>query len=712
MKGLLSKFMVSAAILLAAQTVYPGLSGPLAKADSSPAGGLYAADLAKWSIYNNGSHAPETTKGINEALAWAHGQGYKGLALPSGTYLIDKDSRINMVSDMTFQLPADAVLQKETNGRERYELMYLGYGVQNVTLQGGVYKGDRDTHDYTKKDNPYTAGTHESGFGIALEGASNVVIDGVKTVNFTGDGIIVGGVGQLIKDVYPDGFVSGGLDAQGRPVKNAAKIRTRDPIPLTNDMLKQERKFEISNTVNLPGWFEANFYNKEGKWLKKVTAKIRDSVAIPDGAVSVHLVFTQASAPKGYLELWSRVVSENVVIQNSESANNRRQGVTVGGADRVRITNSVFHDMKGTAPQSGIDVEGGYGENGYLNTNILIDNNEFYNNASYDVILYDGRQATVSGNHFASKGVIGLAVAPPFQTAAVQGNHFDGTRILAYHDAVFTDNRLNDSYTYFEGPNIAIDGMEVVNGQLSVSAKTAFGVSVKNVDIRITDKKDGGLFVNGQPIQVTNATITGEPKLRSFGGSAAAGSVFTNLKVLGYSGVYGLSLPPGKYVDSRFEAAEGGSFGTLSAALPGAYTFERTTFVTNSLSGGYLYADNKDLALSVSDSTFEVRGSSPAVSVQSAKSVRLEGNAVNAAGLVNKNTELFKINDYFKRTEPCDVFNVVISGNTLTGNLAAVGISTQYAGVNAPPYRVENNVLVKLTKALKTNDIAGGNVLR
>lgn len=128
---------------------------------------VYELDLKRWGVHNNGTHANETTKGINSAIKWVKEKGFKTFKIPDGTYLIakgtkqaDPEARINMVSDMTFFLSEKAVLKKETNEFEIYSVLYVGMDVKNVTVKGGTYVGDRDTHDYTKKGSE-TGGTHE-----------------------------------------------------------------------------------------------------------------------------------------------------------------------------------------------------------------------------------------------------------------------------------------------------------------------------------------------------------------------------------------------------------------------------------------------------------------------------------------------------------------------------------------------------------------------
>ncbi|MBD2872277.1 right-handed parallel beta-helix repeat-containing protein [Paenibacillus arenilitoris] len=673
----------------------------------------YEIELSRWGIYKDGTHPVETTKGINNALKWAAQNGKTVVSLPSGTYLVDKNSRIDMVGDMTFELPPDAILRKETNGKEKYELMYLGYGVNNVTLRGGVYEGDRETHDYKRKDNPHTSGTHEHGSGIVTEGASNVTIEGVKAAEFTGDGLFIGGHGTMVKDLYENGFVQGELNAKGINISNPKKIRTRNPVVLNNEMFKTERYFELSNAAKLPGTFDIYFYRSNGRFLEKQAGrKMRDIIPIPDGAAQFHLVFDQAARKGAYVEVWNRVVSENVIVRSSEFAFNRRQGITVAGGDNIVIENNSLHDIKGTAPQSGIDLEGGFGENGHRNSNITIRGNKFYNNAAYDLILYDGRDAVVEDNHFASKGAIGLSVSEPFTGATVRNNHFDGTRLYAAHDATFLNNRMNDSYTTLSGPNIKIDGMSFTDSKFSISAKTAFGVSASNITIENTKKSDTGLVVWGKPVHLKNVTITGEPALRAVTGGAAEGSIFDNLKVVGFNSNYGLALPPGTYNNCEFEGAEGGKFGAIAAELAGKYVFNGCVFKSPSSVGINLLGNNPKLDLTVRDSTFELLGNTQAISVQAARSVVLENNTITAVKLTNAATELIKLNDVWKKKEKNDILKAVIRGNTITANIAAVGISTVNAGVGAPAFTVENNTLVKAKLALKGNDIAKNNTAK
>ncbi|MDG0872796.1 hypothetical protein L5D93_09950 [Paenibacillus thiaminolyticus] len=169
--------------------------------------------------------------------------------------------------------------------------------------------------------------------------------------------------------------------------------------------------------------------------------------------------------------------------------------------------------------------------------------NRFYNNAAYDLILYDGQGAHVEENYFGSTNKFGLAVSAPFADAVIVNNHFDGSKIVAENDAVFTGNKMNDSIASFLGPNIQVNGMTLTDAVFRVDGKEKFGVKVSELTIYNNKKRESGLIVNGMPSEFRNVKIIGESTLRVITGNAPGGSVFHNLQVLEYNSTYGLSLP-------------------------------------------------------------------------------------------------------------------------------------------------------------------------
>lgn len=645
-----------------------------------------------WGIYNDGSHPAETTKGFNDALQWAHKNGITTFKVPAGTYTIkkqdpklwlDTSARINMVPNVTFELDPKAVIQKETNGFGKYYMLHVGYGANNVTIKGGTLKGDAASHDFNS-----SRGTHEHGHGITTEGAANLTIDGIKAINFTGDGIMIGAKATLVKDLYENSFVSGSIDDNGKLIADAKKIRLKQPLDFSNDIFKTENTFEFSNGVNVPVDFDVFFYKDDGTFIKSLKeVRLRDVIERPAGASHFYIVYNQPKSAGAYVEFWQRAVSKNVVVKNSEIAFNRRQGITIGGGDNVTVVNNAIHDIKGTAPQSGIDVEGGFGENGERNSNIFIKNNKFYNNAAYDIILYDGRDATVEGNHLNSKGRIGLAVSTPFTNALVKNNHFDGTQLYAGHDVKVVGNQMNDSYTHLQGPNLSIDGMTFTDSKFIVSSAEPFGISINNVTV---NNKNGAsemsLWVS--PIRVTNLTLNGA----SLSGKIE-GNVFDNLKSFG-SGP--LNLPPGTYSNCQIESAST----SISLDDPSKYVFDGCKLKVKE--GFTVTHDNADVT--VTNSSIELLDRKHAFKAINAKKVVFEKNTITGNKLVNATDFAVMIGDYWNRNSPYTVKEASVKGNTITSNIQSEGISTVYSGTGAPKYMVQNNVLINAKLKLRPED--------
>ncbi len=167
----------------------------------------YVIDLKKWDIPNDGTNAVKTTENINSALTWAKNNGYNTVVLPEGTYLIyalndsmsgrDRriDAGIKIPSNMNFIMCNETVLRVEPNSSSGYSCFYLGRK-NNVTIKGGIVYGDRDAHDYTGDG----GGSHEYGYGVYTQGGDNIVIDGVKFYDFTGDCIFFGNLGMISSD--------------------------------------------------------------------------------------------------------------------------------------------------------------------------------------------------------------------------------------------------------------------------------------------------------------------------------------------------------------------------------------------------------------------------------------------------------------------------------------------------------------------------------
>lgn len=661
----------------------------------------YVLDFEKWTIFNDGTHPEETTKGLNEALKWAHKNGYTVFKVPKGTYLIDKDSHIEMVSNMTFLLDDDAVLEKETNGYPGYSLLQIEPGVTNVTLKGGTYKGDKDTHDYS------SGGTHEHGYGIITSGASHITFDGIEAINFTGDGLSIGSMGTLVREFYAPDFEAGSIDQKGNIIGDPSKVRLKN-LPIDHPYFDIQRTFQFIHQQNMPRdsyGYVAYFYRKDGTFISKHDTKQSNTplgwelTPIPDEAAYFHAVFPMSEVSEDiYLEYWMQGVSKKITVKNSEFAYNRRQGITVGGGQDVLIVNSQFHHMEGAAPESGIDLEAGY----HLNNKIHIKENQFYNNARYDLILYDGRNAVVEGNHFASKGAIGLAISEPFKYADIKNNHFDGTKIYAYNYATFQENKMNDGLAAFLGHDLVIADMEFTDSLVNLASSKPFGIEAANITVNNTKKMHTQFGINSNPIHLKDLTIIGEAALDSLAGNASDGSIFDNLRVIGFNRT---QLPRGTYRNCEFLATEKETvYGTVDVNNSGTYIFDNCTFESQHGGLGINSVHGVPDLVEIKNSEFKILNDIHALTISAAKKVVIENNTINAEHMVRPDLEIIRVGSYWTRNDPYNVLDLTLKGNTISTNLENKGISTIYAGVGAPTYDIKDNILYHAKFELKEND--------
>lgn len=105
--------------------------------------------------------------------------------------------------------------------------------------------------------------------------------------------------------------------------------------------------------------------NKNGEWGMGVCIRESENVRISDITVK---------------ECWGDCIcissnSENVIVDNCTFIDGRRQGITVGAAKNVLISDCVISRVRGTAPQYAIDIEP---DAGYVAGDIVIDNTLIY----------------------------------------------------------------------------------------------------------------------------------------------------------------------------------------------------------------------------------------------------------------------------------------------------------------------------------------------
>jgi LysM repeat protein len=725
---------------------------------------VYNLELSRWNIYNDATHAIETTSGLNNALQWAHSNGYNVFKVPAGTYLIakgngayDPASYVTMPSDMTLLSDANTVYQKETNQYTGYKLFLIPMWSQNVTIKGGTFMGDKDTHNYYDGAVKWQAGTsyavgdkviptntvadttnyyyyyvaqtsgtsgnsepsgflsntyqpnttitdgsvtwkqvsrnvNDGGVLISVMGAYNATIDGVKTTKSTGDGLIIGGQRDYYDEFYSGSFVTGGIDDTGKLVTDSAKIRLKSNHSLTSPSFTKTHRFEIDNiNWNFTQNFDVYFYKTDGSFISKTTNLSRGVyINIPQGAASFNMVFKGAISEYVYMELHNKIVSQNVVIKNSESSYNRRQGLTVGGENNALILNNTFHHMGGAAPQSAIDVEGGFWENGMYNENFNIVGNTFYNNP-YGLIFYDGSEGLAEGNHFMTTGI---TVSPSFGAAFIKDNYFDHVGFGATDNTHMIGNTLDGAYGSMDGDNISLNGTVFENNaNLVTTASKPYGIQVSNVTLikSYFGAKTNPVYFNNMTMDQYTPNTMNSPD----------GIIFNNLKVTDNMGNGGFI--PGTYNNSSFQTPNvNQSFMPLQYA--GTYVFNNSTFGGAGFQAGIkIYSPSVDVTFK--NSTFNFSKDVPAILVEKANSIDIENSSIQSGTTAGSQKSIVMIGDDWTNANASAILKATMKGNVITSaNTGVNGITTVFSGVNAPSYNIENNILHKSVLQLKSND--------
>ncbi|GHE29251.1 hypothetical protein GCM10007167_08860 [Vulcaniibacterium thermophilum] len=102
----------------------------------------------------------------------------------------------------------------------------------------------------------------------------------------------------------------------------------------------------------------------------------------------------------GAASVWNGtpIMSEDVVIANMVSHNNRRQALTIGRSKYVQVHDSVLSGTNGVAPECGIDIEPDLPEDGGYTDNVVIQNCVVKENAKYGINIFKSvRNVTIRG---------------------------------------------------------------------------------------------------------------------------------------------------------------------------------------------------------------------------------------------------------------------------------------------------------------------------
>jgi hypothetical protein len=434
---------------------------PKSTADLSKFTKEYLIELEKFGIFNDGTHADETSKGLNAALQHAKTLGANRIVFPAGTYLISEEDPVvidhkNTVIDLN-----GATLQIRSNGLPRYAVVKFVDGAENARLTNGTIRGDKDTHDYKTKP-----GTHEWGTCLRFQGGVHLEADHLVLTNASGDGVSTDSSGSrdrahllsmIIHSVHRRDLEQGAFSESGEKIDSEEKTRTIKPYDLT----KAGGEFEFGYMGGYAGFpfikgrvYQVYFYDKDLKFLEKKQVLQYRKVQIPEGGKFAHFEFNQpevaeepahVGAAKGS---WIARINNfkpprEVHLHHNQFIGNRRLGLAFTGGQRWVIEENHFEATGGTAPGCGVDFE----DSAELMQDVVFRKNTFKNNKGGDLALCAGTEILVEENVF-QKTVV-LWGRP--HNYVFRRNHFTGgtvlyctrTGIAKIHDNTYTNCKIS-----------------------------------------------------------------------------------------------------------------------------------------------------------------------------------------------------------------------------------------------------------------------------
>jgi len=168
-------------------------------------------------------------------------------------------------------------------------------------------------------------------------------------------------------------------------------------------------------------------------------------------------------------------LDDDVVIENCDIHDCRRQGITIGCGENITIQNNEIHNIRGTAPQSGIDIEGNFQSE--ITDKVIINNNKIYDIEGEDALLLVGfiKNVEINSNEIEKN----ILVYDAKESITIKNNKIKNTIVNFSND--YTNMRaghniknLNFTKNYLENSSLKlskvwgaeIESNNIINGNI------------------------------------------------------------------------------------------------------------------------------------------------------------------------------------------------------------------------------------------------------
>ncbi|WP_031428734.1 right-handed parallel beta-helix repeat-containing protein [Flavimarina sp. Hel_I_48] len=264
---------------------------------------------------------------------------------------------INVPGDFTLEMTDNTHLRTFPNSSKKTSLLAIR-NVSNATIKGGVLHGDRDEHEYVGY------GSHEWGHLLDLHSATFAVVDGVKMINATGDGLVVHSLGFAFKSNY--------IPAHDIVIKNCV--------------------FDSSRRNNLAITDGYNIIVEDSEFYRSGVDTPKSKGTNPKFAIDIE---AYRKRENGKIVPYEKI--KNVILRNNIEREGARGGFLIAVGDNITIENN--------------DVEDGIGYK-YTN-NSIIRNNRMVARKESELAMGLGMRdsRTISNNTVTGNYIEGFNVA-------------------------------------------------------------------------------------------------------------------------------------------------------------------------------------------------------------------------------------------------------------------------------------------------------------
>ena len=184
--------MITVASLALSAVALPAAASTWWNASPNLSIGSATVNVKNKGALGNGTH--NDTAAIQAAIDSLPNSGGT-VYVPAGRYMIDATKALRLHSHTRLKLDSDAELMAIPNGASRYHVVRV-WNANNVEIVGGKVTGERSKHKGT---------SGEWGYGINIQGASNVYVHNVRISECWGDGMWIGATGwnsSLVRSNY------------------------------------------------------------------------------------------------------------------------------------------------------------------------------------------------------------------------------------------------------------------------------------------------------------------------------------------------------------------------------------------------------------------------------------------------------------------------------------------------------------------------------